>query len=418
MARFPNGTPARVIVTDLNGKTTTSLERSLLQASVSANLNQPWTIAAAVRSADLDVRTIFADDGDPYVAQSNRLVYLFLRDGATPPWTCRASGVLMSPQDEGDPDSGVTHFTAFDPWQYLFGRPCFLDGAGTAIGPDGRNFFAIPGSHIVAKLLQDTIASEGVGCFIDAGPTYGGTIHWTGTIEDTPIIDFNVQQGTTLGEAWNQLVATGDPSGGPGGIDIVLEPIYDPGTAAMPTRPGFASQLSIYNLAGTTKPSALMAYARLNRSAAHASRQHDGTPGNFVNVADFHIGQGGNPVPLLGPPPRNAASVAKYQPYWQSQFATDQLFVQAVAAMEQQALTLGKQGKRTFTLVPDPLRAPAPFRDYTIGDRIPLYTSNKLRVGASGYQRVQTINLQVNPDGITSVSELLTTPDWRGDTGT
>lgn len=413
MARFPNGTQGRLLVTDLNGKTTTLLQQALLQAVLASNLNQPWSISAAVRSSDVEVNTLFADDGDPYVAQSNRLAYLFVRDGVSPPWSCRGSGVIMSPQDEGDTDIGTTHFTAFDPWQYLMGRPCFLDGAGTVIGPDGRNFFATRGGVIAATLLADTITSEGVGCFIDAGLSYAGTLFWTGTIEDTPIIDFNVQQGTTLGQAWNQLVSTGDPSGGPGGVDIVLEPIYDP-----VNRPGFLSQLSVYNLAGTDRPGALMAWSRLNRSAPSASREHDGTPGNFVNVADFHIGQAGDPVPLLGPPPSNAPSVAKYQPYWSSQFMTDQLFVEAVAAMEQQALTLGKQGKRTFTLTPDPLRAPTPFVDYGIGDRVPLYTSNKLRVGSSGRQRVQTINLTVSPDGITSVSELLTTPDWRGDDGT
>lgn len=414
MSRFQNGTPARMVVTDLDGKVTTWLDQSLLEGSIQANLLQPWQITAAVRSSDLTVNEIF-EDGDPLVAQSNRLVYVFIDEDQlhVAPWVCRASGVLMSPQDQGDADTATTHLTAYDPWQYLFGRPCWADDSGTPIGPNGITYPATPGSVIAATLLKNTIESEGVGCFIDAGPDYAGTVHWTGTIEDTPLLDFTVQQGTTLGDAWNQLVSTSDNPASTGpfdGIDIVLEPICD-----LTNRPGFLSQLSIYNLAGSQKPSAPMGWARLNRSASTADRQHDGTPGAFINTADFHIGQGGLAVPIGGPVPTNSASVAKYQSYWQTQFFPSQNQSATVLAMANQALVLGKQGKRTFTVDVDPIRSQAlPFRDYTIGDRIPILAPSALRVAASGFQRVQTIPVQILPDGVTSVQQLLTSPDWRG----
>lgn len=430
-----------MIVTDLNGKVTTWLDTALLSGSIEANLNAPWQITAAVRSNDLSVDRIFADDGDPLVAQSNRLVYVFIRDNDPDciggceecAWCCRASGILMSPEDQGDPDSATTHFVAYDPWQYLFGRPCFADDSGTAIGPLGKLFTAAEfpggGAQIAATLLQWTVASEGVGVFIDPGPTYGGTSDWTGTIEDTPAFDFTVQQGMTLGDAWNQLVSTGDnpaSSFPDNGCDIVLEPIYDPGTSGSPRRPGYLSQLSIYNLAGSDKPIAPMGWGRLNRSATTADRQHDGTPGNFINVANFHVGQGGVAVPVGGPVPANDPSVTKYQPYWQTQFFPDQNSKDTVLALANQALVLGKQGKRTFTVDVDPIRSQAlPFRDYTIGDRIPILAPGgtatphfgrpSLRVVAAGYQRVQTIPVQILPDGVTSVQQLLTSPDWRGD---
>lgn len=410
MPRFPNGVKARYVITDLAGATTTWLYRSLLSGTVVANLNQPWQITGAVRSADPSVNTIFAGDGDPLVAQSNRLVYVFLDYGGVNPLECVASGVLMSPQDEADPDIGTTHFTAYDPWQYLFGRPCYADTAGTPISSEGFLFPATRGGVIVATLLKNAIESEGIGCFIDAGLDYAGTPFWTGTIEDTPVIDFRVQQGMTVGDAWNALVAAGDPSGGTGGVDIVLEPIYD-----QQFRPTYTSQLSVFNLAGSEKPSSPMAWGRFTRSTSTASREHDGTPGSFVNVADFHVGQGGYPVPLLGPPPSNAASVAKYQPYWSTQFFPDQTEIDPVLAMARQALILGKQGKRTFTVNPDPLRASVPFRDYTVGDRIPQLSTDHQRVGASGSQRIETIPVQINPDGVIRVNALLTTPDWRGD---
>lgn len=419
MARFSNGTPARFVITDLTGAITTILDRSLLQGEIQANFLQSWQITFSVRSNDPAVNVIFSD-GDPLLAQSNRLVYVFIREdpdsgGA---WVCRASGICMSPQDQADADTGTTRFIAYDPWEYLFGRPCWADGSGTQIGPNGILFTAaaFPGgaAQIAATLLAWTIESEGVGCFIDAGLTYAGTFHWTGTIEDTPAIDFTVQQGMTLGDAWNQLVSTGDnpASSGPfNGCDIVLEPIWDP-----TNRPGYLSQLSIYNLAGNVEPVAEMSWATFNRTATTADREHDGTPGNFINEADFRIGQGGlQPTP--GFVPTNAASVAKYQPYWQTQFFPGQNSGETVEALAYQALTLGKQGKRTFTVDVDPIRCTAlPFRDYNPGDFIPVLAPNapaKLRVLASGNQRIMTIPVQINPDGVTAVRSLQTTPDWR-----
>ncbi len=317
----------------------------------------------------------------------------------------------MSPQDQADADVPVTHMTFYDPWQYLLGRPCFFDGSGKAIAAGGRPFFATEMGVIAATLLKDAITSEGVGCFIDAGVTYGGTVHWSGVIETTPIVDFNVQQGTMVGDVWNQIVALDDPSGGTnlGGCDIVLTPIYDP-----VNRPGYTHELSIYNLAGDDLNVSPVAWGQFVRSATTADRQHDGTPGQFVNVADGHIGQGGYPVPLLGPPPSNSASVALYRPYWESKFYPQFIFESQVTAVEQQTLLLRKQGKRTFTVDVDPLRSGVPLKDYNIGDRIPLNVPSALRVKATGRQRIQTIPIDVNPDGMTRVQGLLTSPDWRG----
>lgn len=417
MARFSNGTPARIVITDLDMEITTILDRSLLQGEIEANFLAPWQITLAVRSNDPAVNVVFSD-GDPLLAQSNRLAFVFIRENPgslMAPWICRASGILMSPQDQADADSGTSRFIAYDPWQYIFGRPCFADDSGTPIGPDGLLYPATAGSVIAATLLKNTILSQGVGCFIDAGVTYAGTASWTGTIEDTPIIDFTVQQGMTLGDAWNQLVSTGDnpaSSGPDDGIDIVLEPIYDP------SRGTYISQLSIYNLAGTVQPVAGVSWGTFNRTATTADREHDGTPGAFINEADFHLGQGGVSVPIGGPVPANAASVAKYFPYRQTQFFPDQNQGETVLAMAYQALTLGKQGKRTFTVDVDPIRATAlPFRDYNPGDFIPVLAPNapaNLRVLASGNQRIMTIPAQINPDGVTVVQQLQTTPDWRG----
>jgi hypothetical protein len=412
---------ARFVITDLQSETVTWLDGLTLSAALSLNLNQPATIDISLRSNNRRVNTIFSDF-DPYVAQSNRLIYCLMKEGSNAdpqPWDhCRAAGILMSPQDQGDADVPTTHLVAYCPWQFLMGQPaCDAAGALASINADGSpslNFLAQEGGVIVATLLKNAILNTtalGMGVFIDAGPSYGGTFFWNGVIESTPVIgEFAVQQGMSVGQCWNELLIAGqDPSGGSGGLDIVLTPIYDP-----VNRPGYTHELSVYNLAGSVKPASPMAWGEFTRVATTADRQHDGTPGNFINRAYFYAGQGGAPVGLI----QNAASVAKYNTYWLQQFFPQQIFADAVQGMAQQAITLGKQGKRTFTVAPDPMRAPIPFKDYNLGDRIPMLAPNSLRVKATGYQRIQSIAVEVNPDGATRVPALLTTPDWRGDSGT
>lgn len=414
-----------MVVTNLGGKTTTWLDRKhLLTGTITSNLNLPSQITGAVRSSDISVNTIFPDDGDPLVAQSNRLVYVFLREAPVggSPWVCRAAGTIMSPQDQTDTDASTTHFTAFDQWQYFMGLPCFEDTAGTPIQQRGFQF-SFPGNVIAYTLIQNTIQSlltlglAGPVAFADIPPAYGGTVHWSGTNETTPTLDFIVQQGTSLGQALQNLASAGnDVQGTSQCLDIVFEPIYDPGSDIAPTRPGFTSQVSVFNLAGVERPAAPMAWGRFTRTAATADRQNDGTPGSFVNVAQFVAGQGGELA--LVTPVEAAADVEKYGSYWLQKFFPGQPLATVVNNLAIQALTLQKQGKRTFSLDPDPLRAGMPFRDYAIGDRLPVFSPRGQRVGESGMHRVETIPVLINPDGVTNVAALLTSPDWPGDTAT
>lgn len=432
MPRWFSGYQSRFVVTDLFGVTTTWLDRLTLGAQLAFNLNQPMSGSIDVRSNDPRVNRIFTD-GDPLVAQSNRLIYMFLRfanGGSLPPWQCVGSGILMSPQDEADQDVPTTHFTFYDAWQFLYGTPCFLDESATLPGPDGIQFFTATfpySSMIVGTLLGNAIfgsepttpGTGGNGYFIDAGNgsrsgegvqygDYGGTEFFAGTIEQTPGVDFNVQQGTSVGDAWTQLLAAGNQIGSSSsdqGLDIVLTPIYDP-----INRPGYTHELNVYNLAGVDRPGSPMAWGTFTRSAETADREHDGTPGSFVNVANFYAGEGGPSVGLI----QNFSVVDKYLAYWSQQFFPQQPMATSVQAMAQQAIQLQAQGKRTFTVNPDPLRAISPFVGYNIGDRIPIYAPNRLRVTAAGLQRVQGIPLVVNPDGVARVNALLTSPDWRG----
>lgn len=415
--------PSRFVITDLNTVTTTWLDQIVLSGAVANNLNQPAVIDVSIRPNTRQANGIFPGDGFPRVAQSNRLIYHFMLERKTPVWKIRSAGIIMSPQDQADADVPTSHLVAYDPWQYLAGVPAFIDEVGNLPGPNGFLFPATEIGIIAATLLKNAIlsfaaAGDTFGCFIDAGPSYGGTTYWAGgggVIETTPVVDFTVQQGQSVKDCWDQLVALNDPSGGPDGCDIVLIPIYNPATSGTP-QPGKTHNLAIYNLAGTFLPGAPMGWGTFNRASTTADRQHDGTPGAMLNQAYFAPGQG-TPIDTGVYPFDNPVSVAAFGPYSQQQWFPDQISALAVEAMAHQALSLQKQGKRTFTLDPDPVRAAPPFQSYNLGDRIPVLTSRELRVASTGEQRIQGIPLTIDANGFTRVNQLLTTPDWRGDSG-
>lgn len=421
MAQY-RGLPWRFIFTDLNTVTTTWAEGLLTNRTLTFNLDQPAQIAASVYPDDPRVNLLFTD-GYPLVAQSNRLVYAFRREapppiGSTPqpPWVCRGAGILMQPEDEADTDIPLTNFTAFDPWALMAAWPVWQSGG--LPGPQGFNYLGpFNGTYWALNVYMnalDAIAAAqwgptptfaGNGSFIDAGPDWGGTTFYEGTLEITPPIQLTLTSGNTVADTWSQLCDAGN-------CDIVLTPIYDP-----INRPGYTHELSIYNLAGSERPNSIFSWAMLRRNLKRIDRMHDATAGAFANIGQYFGGAGGNvPTPFLGPLIPSPANIETFGPYWSTQFSpnqTDLINPQAILQLLQQSLTLAKQGKRTITMDPIPERSPIPLLDYTYGDRVPVYAPSKLRVAAGGFQRVQTIPVQITDDGIEEIVGLIMSPDWR-----
>lgn len=414
-SRFFEGYPWRFIFTDIRapsatpptpGSVTTTWAHGILtNRQISKTLNQSTTIVGAVWPDDQRANEIWSD-GFPVISQNNRLVYCFRREGGSPPWKCRAAGVLMSPEDDGDADTPLTHFTAYDPWTALAGRlavDAFGDPAQSAYG---FSYTGNAGSDIALQLLKNTILTHGP-VFIDAGPSWGGTSSWAGVIETTDALVFNVQQGATVADVWNELVDTGT-------MDIVLTPVYDPNG-----RPGITHDLSIFKLAGNDLPAVVFGWDKMNRALTTADRMHSGTPGDFVNKIIYYPGQGG----LAAPPQSNTASIDTFGEYQTTQFFPETTMPtgQTPTLLAKQALRMGKQGKRTFTVNPTPERAPVPLRDYDVGDRVGIWTTKRLRVATSASfalfppnaQRVQTIPIVIDDDGIERIQAMVTSPDWR-----
>jgi len=136
-----------------------------------------------------------------------------------------------------------------------------------------------------------------------------------------------------------------------------------------------------------------------------------------ANVVQFYRGQGGSAVTQQ----TDAASIATYGEYWAQQFfPAQETPTAAVIAIAEQQLELRKTVKQTLTINPAPTRAPDPFVDYGLGDRVPVYASNRLRqtvgdpsgtplttIQSIDFQRIYGIPVDIDDNGTETVRQLL-----------
>lgn len=390
MPRFFQGYPWRFVITDRTSATLTFLDRLSRERTVTVGLNQPRDHAGSVPSDSSEIN-ILHTDGDPFLAEGNRLVYGFRREGGSsgPPWVCRFAGVLYHVEDAALTGSPVTHYAARDPWQLLYKRP--VRTAAGALPPAAGLVFAgaQQATDIAFQILFNSVAVEG-GCHIDF---LSGTVGPSSTLTN-----FTVQAGSSVGQAWDQLCATGL-------VDIVLDPLYDP-----TGHPGICVVFNAYAKAGAVRNDAIFAWDKPSRSLTGISRVTDGT--QRENTVAYYAGQGGPLVALVTDP----TSIAKYDPYWAQQFWPGKS-AGPVAAMAAQRLALFENGATTYTFQPAPERSPIPLLEYDPGDWAPFYASKRLRVplspvAASGQwtnlPRIRATTLQIADNQTETVSELLT----------
>jgi hypothetical protein len=331
-------------------------------------------------------------DGQPYLAEGNRLLYAFRREGAYDadtglyaPWVIRFAGIIMQINDVPSGDQPKSTFTAFDPWLYLYNRPV-VDSAGNLPGRDGisstktgtgtYDFPTKKAGDLILTLLKRTIHYHG-NVWIDAGTPYGGTIYYGSSgasLGDTPQIDITFSAGMTVGEAWKQICDTS-------AVDIALRPVYDP-----LHRPGYLAELAIHRTLGQERPGAIMAWDLPPRSLLSLDRLEDGS--QRVNIAQF-LTQGGVPVqppaidgvaPLTEP---GQPSQHWFGEYWGTQTQTGQAQVNATTgiiwALMNEEVKVRKWRSTTIRLDPAPARAPIPLSEYNLGDQVPIYASKRLR---------------------------------------
>ncbi len=386
--RFSTGQPWRFVLTTLAGETVTSLERLASNRTVTFTLNQPAQTAGQVPSDDPRVNITDVEVGldAPHLSFADRLIYGFRREQRNPDlWVCRFSGIPLQIEDAASSDQPYSNYTAYDPWQYLYGR-ALKNFDGSLVGVTGLSYSATAGDLIVAELINNTITTDGE-CHVDLG-----------SFEATAAIDINFQQGTSVGDALKQLVQTGT-------LDIWFEPIYDT------SKPGICCSVHVYAQKGTTQDSAPFAWDT-SRFVNGISNLLDGA--QLANTVQFYNGQGGPPVL---PASVDASSVSRYGVWEAQQFFPAQIIPGPVMAMAALQLDLRKQGRRSVTITPNPLLSPKPFIDYSLGDKVPVYATTRLRQeipwsnSPTVYQRIYGIPITLGDDGVESVQRLVASPD-------
>lgn len=384
----------RFVVTRLNGRILGILDRRSTGRKATFALGKAAFASGSVAADDPAVNLV-QGDGFPILAEGVRNVYGLRKESGA--WVCRFGGRLLTIEDNVEESQGAapySNWTAFDPRQLLYSRPV-LNADGSLIGKNGLTYKAGDGvgaAQIALAFLQRSIDFQG-----DVGILTSG-----GTIETTLATDISFEQGTTVGEAWDQLEQGGY-------IDIILTPTYD--TA----NPGALATLSIYEFAGVTKHKAIFAWDQPGRSLVGVNRLVDGT--QRANKIRYYAGQGG-PVADVGTV-SDAASLATYGEYWAQQFFPASNVKGAVGTLAQEALLVKKNGLTTWRVTPAPaqssVKAPVPFLGYNVADIVPIYVSNRFRQQASILQRVIEIPIDLRDDGTETVSQLSFSADGVGD---
>lgn len=400
--RFLSSPPWRWVVTELDSQVVTFLDHLAMDRQVVHLLNRPSTQQCRLPSDNPEVnilQSVGTGPAEPFVSEGTKLLYCFRREGGTPKWRIRASGIILQLEDEADSadaSTAYTHLTSYDPWQYLYNRPV-VNIDGDLPGPNGLSFGATTGDEIALQLIRNTIINHG-SVHLDVPLLYGGTFFWGGTRETTTAMDINFEQGTSVGEALEQLAETDT-------IDFEIEPIWDP-----INRPGYTSQLSIWTEMGSTQFSSIFAWDRPSHSLVGISRLKDGT--QRANNVKFFAGPGGQDGEAVLE--TDAQSVAKYGEYWAQQFFPKQTILQPVQALAAAQLALRKNGKTTLSFSPAPERAPMLYTEYFLGDRVPVYASRNFREELGGpaadplLQRIYGIPIRITDDGVEEVQRMIT----------
>jgi len=418
MPRFLQSPDVHVLITDRQSAVVTVLDRLATERNAFFELFGPARFQGRVSANNPEINILHDDNFTPFGGYENdypflhdgvRLLYLLREEDpvAADPYVCRFAGVVQQMLDSADTEFPSSGFTALDPWHLLDARPCVREIlSGTTfitqiVPPNGVIRFTADGvltySDIALDLLRRTIEVHGsVG--IDAGTLWGGTSFFGGTLTVTEPIteDLVISRGTMVGEVWRQLCETNK-------IGIILRPIYDP-----VNRPGYMAEVDIDDSNAfinfqTVFP--VFAWDGGGHDVTEIERSTDGT--ERANKINFYSANG-VPAGLTTETP----SVIRFGQYWAIEELprnrNDAFQVQYTVKIR----SLRAQGRRTWTIAPNPEWSYRPFQDFHIGLLADVYHSERLRQEMSGGGLIQAFSIQFPDAGTERVSGMLMSPDY------
>lgn len=376
--------PWRFVVADVvfNGSgtpgfsTLTFLDKRATNRELHYYLRKAAEASGRVLGADTEIN-IVGVDGEPFVEEGVRILIGLRREGGDPPWVPRFAGPILQATRSVVGDVGYVDFTAYSPRQLLYYRPV-REEHGLLLTTQGLTFKAQKGSDILLALLARTNAADGP-TFID---------FTTGTLEDTDPIDINFQQGSSVGEALDQLEQTGT-------LDVLLPAVYDPVGS-----PGILAQLNIHVQAGAIQRGSILAWDLPGRNLDQISWVEDGTQRN--NEVELYTADG-TPTPVQ----TDVTSIAKYGSYWGQQNYPVQAELAALEAAAGAQLLVAKGHPETITLGLSPKRAPLVFTEWWLADWMPLYASARLGKKLHGLYRAYEYALTLADDSSATVHDLI-----------
>jgi hypothetical protein len=366
------------LVCGLDGIVKTTLNKLATNQSIQYVLNDTSQFTCDVPT---DYAEIYrhASNGEPFVSYNQRLLYGLRRDGTAgeKPYHCRWGGIITILQDQAESDEPVTHLTAHDPWTWAKTLPVLNPGDGSLPGQKGVTYTGKTGNFIAKDVLANAYA------WIEA--TWGSPFPWLshfapdalfialtgGDFETTAVIpSITFQQGTTVGDAWTQLAATGT-------CDIVLTPRYAPRED-----PGVVARLNVYNQAGGVlypgpiggspgeKPGAVFGWDMFPRNLTGIDDLLDGT--QLENWAQFFAGG------IAADHASSSVSIGLYGPYFVQKNYSGPSNKASVDLLALAEVALRKRGKQTLQINPAPELAPDPFRSWYLGDTIAVWAGRQM----------------------------------------
>jgi len=390
-ARTFEGRRWRWVIADLRtSRVLTSLTTIATDITTTRELHAAWPASLTVPSDDPRVRTTYEqfdehpEWDEPFVARSIRALIGFRDTGVEPLWEPAYTGPVFQVADTVDDGVPRTRLNSWDCRKYLEFVP-LVDADGDLPGPDGITFTAQTANVIARAALQNWIDAN-PGCLAETMFDLG-----SGTDEECAAQTMTFSRGTTIADVWNQLEQTG-------AIDIVLDPFFDQAV------PGVLAIVNFKVQHGSERPASIFSWDRSPRSLPSISRMEDGL--KLANTIQDYTDDVEPTVPAT-----NSDSATRFGEYVAMRAWVGQLDADAVASFALEELLFRQNGQTTVSASPSAQRAAQPVQDYDIGDRVPVYASERLRKPLASTMRIYGIPFTIDENAYETVTELIVSAD-------